>query len=144
MNARSGGCMCGGVRFEVDQPLLGALYCHCKRCQRRTGTAFSTTAATVPGSFRIIQGADLVASWRPTDGWEKFYCRRCGSALYTTDPEQPERLSVRLGGFDGDPGVRASAHQYIDYAAVWAPVPADGLPRFPERLPAGVRPPRSS
>src|SRR6266542_476660 len=92
-----GGCMCERVRFEIAEPLLGALYCHCKRCQRRTGSAFSVTAATAPGSFKIVQGAELVGPWRPPDGWEKFFCTECGSQLYTTDPEQPERLSVRNG-----------------------------------------------
>jgi len=137
----TGACMCGRIRFEVAAPLVGALYCHCTRCQRRSGTAFSMTAATVPGSFRLVEGADLIASWRPPDGWEKFFCRECGSHLYTADPEQPERLSVRMGALESDPGIRSSAHQFTAYAAAWAPILDDGLPRFPERLPSGLRPP---
>jgi hypothetical protein len=35
---------------------------------------------------------------------------------------------------DGDPGIRPSAHQFVGYAAAWAPVPEDGLPRFDERI----------
>jgi hypothetical protein len=70
----TGSCMCGAVRFEVTAPLLGALYCHCRRCQHRTGTAFSVSNLTE------------------------------------------------------DPGVRPSVHQFVDYAAPWAPVPDDGLP----------------
>ena len=34
----TGRCNCGAVRFELTEPLLGASYCHCKRCQRRTGS----------------------------------------------------------------------------------------------------------
>ena len=60
--------MCGGVRFEVSEPLLGALFCHCKRCQRRTGTGVSTTALTAPGSYRTVSGQDLVRTWDPGDG----------------------------------------------------------------------------
>jgi len=37
----TGGCLCGAVRFEVDRPPVSASYCHCTRCQRRTGTAAS-------------------------------------------------------------------------------------------------------
>jgi hypothetical protein len=139
----TGTCMCGRVRFEVATPLVGALYCHCTRCQRRSGTAFSMTAATVPGSFRLVEGADLIASWRPPDGWEKFFCRDCGSHLYTSDPEHPERLSVRMGALESDPGIRPSAHQFTANAAAWEPILDDRLPRFPERLPSGVRPPSS-
>ncbi|HSI30089.1 MAG TPA: GFA family protein [Miltoncostaeaceae bacterium] len=40
------------MRIEVTTPLLGAVYCHCTRCQRRAGSAFSLTALTAPGSFR--------------------------------------------------------------------------------------------
>jgi hypothetical protein len=135
----TGGCMCGGVRFEVSEPLLGALYCHCKRCQRRTGSAFSVSALTAPGSLRIIQGRELVRSWAPGDGWIKSFCGECGSQVYTTHPDNPELISVRMGALDDDPGVRPSAHQFTDYAAPWEPIPDDGLPRFPERLPAMER-----
>ena len=40
---------------------------------------------------------------------------------------------MRLGAFDGDPGVRPRAHQFVAYAAPWEPIPDDGLPRFPEQ-----------
>ena len=134
----AGGCMCQAVRFEVSEPLLGALYCHCKRCQRRTGSAFSVSALTVPDSFRITQGEELVRSWRPPgDGWVKSFCGDCGSQLFTTHRDNAELVSVRMGALDGDPGIRPSAHQFVNYAAAWDPIPDDGLPRFPERLPAG-------
>jgi len=131
----TGGCMCGAVRFEVSEPLLGALYCHCKRCQRRTGSAFSASALTTPGSLEVTEGSEQVRSWDPGDGWIKSFCARCGSQLYTTNPDDPEQISVRLGAVDGEPGVRPSAHQFVAYAAVWEPIPDDGLPRFPERMP---------
>jgi hypothetical protein len=128
--------MCGAVRFRVSEPLLGALYCHCKRCQRRTGSAFSVSGLTAPRSFAISEGEELVRSWDPGDGWIKSFCSECGSQLYTTDPDDPELISVRLGAIDGDPGVRPSAHQFTDYASPWGPIPDDGLPRFAERRPS--------
>lgn len=130
----SGGCMCGGVRFEVHEPLLGALYCHCKRCQRRTGSAFSLSALVAPGSYRIVGGEELIRSWRsPEGGWIKRFCGQCGSQLCAVNPEDPEMIAVRMGSFDEDPGVRPGAHQFTDYAAPWAPIADDGLPRFGER-----------
>ena len=53
----TGGCMCGAVRFEIDRPLLSAGYCHCTRCQRRTGTAASCSGRTEPGSLRVTDGS---------------------------------------------------------------------------------------
>src|SRR5919202_1918202 len=131
----TGGCMCGGVRFELTEPPLSAGYCHCTRCQRRTGTAASASARVAPGSLRITAGEELVRAWRPDDGFAKEFCGECGSALWSRHPEDPEIIAVRLGAFDGDPGVRPQYHQYVAYAAAWEPIPDDGLPRFPERRP---------
>ncbi|HEY2258386.1 MAG TPA: GFA family protein [Solirubrobacteraceae bacterium] len=135
----TGGCMCEKVRFTVSRPLLGALYCHCKRCQRRTGTAFSVSAIAEPGSLRVTRGRGEVRAWDPGDGgWIKSFCGSCGSQLYTTHPHDPDLVAIRVGALDGDPGVRPSAHQFTSYAAVWNPVPDDGLPRFAERLTRGA------
>jgi hypothetical protein len=131
----TGGCLCGGVRFEVTEPLVSAGYCHCTRCQRRTGSAASATAWTVPGSLRITQGEDLVRAYQPPDGFAKDFCGNCGGALWSRNPHDPTRLGVRLGAFDGDPGVRPSIRQYVAYAATWEPIPDDGLPRYAERRP---------
>jgi hypothetical protein len=134
--ALGGGCGCGAVRFEVTEPLVSARYCHCTRCQRRSGTAASATAAIVPGSFRVLQGEDRLRVWKPEGGHEKWFCGDCGSALFTRNRDDPSQIGVRLGGFDSDPGVRPSMRQFVTYAALWEPIPDDGLPRYPERRPS--------
>jgi hypothetical protein len=123
------------VRFEIDAPLLGAAYCHCGRCQRRSGTAMQASARVRAGSLRLLRGEDLLAGWYAGDGLEKAFCSECGSALFARDYDSGEIVIVRLGAIDGDPGVRPSAHQFVAYAAAWAQIPDDGLPRFDERLP---------
>jgi hypothetical protein len=140
----TGRCMCGAVSFRVSEPLVGAAYCHCKRCQRRTGTAFSVSGLTQPGSFSITEGEELVRSWDPGDGgWVKSFCSRCGGQLFTVNPENTDLLSVRMGALDEDPGIRPGLHQFTDYAAPWEPIPDDGLPRFPERMTwTGDQPPQ--
>jgi hypothetical protein len=134
----TGGCLCGGVRFEIDEPLHGASYCHCTRCQRRTGTAAAASARVVPGSLRIVRGEELVRSYRPPDGFAKEFCSVCGSHLWSRNPEDPDALGVRLGSIDGDPGVRPAHRQYVAYAASWEAIPDDGLPRFPAARPVGA------
>ena len=130
----TGGCLCGGVRFEIDEAPESASYCHCTRCQRRTGTAASAQARVPAGALRVVQGEQLVREWAPPDGWPKCFCSACGSALWSHDP-QGTVLGVRLGAFDSDPGVRPAYRQYVAYAAAWEEIPDDGLPRFPERRP---------
>ena len=135
----TGGCLCGGVRYEVTEPFLSASYCHCTRCQRRTGTAASAQARTAPGALRILQGADLVREWVPPDeGWPKCFCSACGSALWSRSRDDPSVFSVRLGTVDGDPGIRPEYRQFVAYAARWEEIPDDGLPRYPEGRPPGT------
>jgi hypothetical protein len=126
----TGGCLCGGVRYEVAEPFVSSGYCHCTRCQRRTGTAAAASGRVAPGSLRVTQGEELVSCWDPDDGgWLKCFCSRCGGALWS---RQGDELSVRLGTVDGDPGIRPAYRQFVAYAAAWEPIPDDGLPRYPE------------
>jgi hypothetical protein len=128
----TGGCLCGGVRFEIAEPLGSAGYCHCTRCQRRTGTAASPQARIAPGSLRLVAGEELVRLFEPPDGFAKAFCSRCGSALWSRSPEDHDVISVRLGAFDSDPGVRPGYRQFVANAAPWEPLPDDGLTRYPE------------
>ena len=132
----TGGCLCGGVRYEIDTALVSASYCHCTRCQRRTGTAGSAQARVAPGSFRVVAGSELVQAWVPSGpGWPKCFCGACGSALWSRSPTEDDVVSVRLGTFDADPGIRPQWHQFVAYAASWEALPDDGLPRYDERPP---------
>jgi hypothetical protein len=132
----TGGCLCGAVRFEVDDAPTFASYCHCRRCQRRTGTASSASARLVPGSLRIVSGEEAIRAFVPPDGFHKVFCSLCGAHLWSRHPADPSIVSVRMGAFDEDPGVRPSHRQYVAYAAAWEPIPDDGLPRYPEARPA--------
>ena len=131
----TGHCMCGGVRFEVTEEPLSAGYCHCTRCQRRTGTAASAQARLAPGSFRLLAGEELVREYAPEDGWPKCFCSACGSALWSKYPDTGEVGSVRLGLFDPGHGIRPQWHAFVDYACEWESIPDDGLERYPEGKP---------
>jgi hypothetical protein len=89
----------------------------------------------VPGSHRITAGEELVRVYEPEDGFPKAFCSACGSALWSRSPDDPEIVSVRLGAFDRDPGIRPSWRAFVAYAAPWEPIPDDGLPRYPEARP---------
>jgi hypothetical protein len=131
----TGSCNCGAVRFEVNAPPVSSVYCHCTRCQRRTGTGASANARVQPGSFEVVKGEDRLRAWKPESGAEKWFCGDCGSALFTRSPGDPDQVGVRLGALDCDPGIRPEARQYVAYAAPWEEIPEDGLPRYPESRP---------
>jgi hypothetical protein len=123
------------VRFEVTEPLESASWCHCTRCRRRTGSSASPNARVAPGSLRIVSGEALVRCYQPPDGFAKCFCSECGSHLWSRSPDDPDVISIRLGAFDDDPGIRPMWHQFVAYAAPWDPIPDDGLPRYDEGRP---------
>jgi hypothetical protein len=131
----TGGCGCGAVRFEISEPFASANYCHCTRCQRRTGTAASANGRTAPGSFELLSGGEHLRSWAPEGGAEKVFCGLCGSAVFSRGAGDPPAIGVRLGSLDADPGIHPQWRQYVAYAASWEEIPDDGLPRHPEGRP---------
>jgi hypothetical protein len=122
------------VRFEVRGPFTRALYCHCRRCQRRTGTAASAAARLDRADFGILSGAELIRSWEPADGMPKAFCAECGSHLLAGSLDG-DFLAIRLGALDDDPGIRPEYRQWVSSAAPWEPIPDDGLPRYDEAAP---------
>jgi hypothetical protein len=128
----TGRCLCGRIQFAVSAPLLDAEYCHCRRCQRRTGAAASASAEAKPGSFRVTAGQQVLRAFKPEGRWHDYFCGECGSLLYCQSADDPQRVCVSLGAFDADPGVHPEFHQYVAYAAPWDTLPDDGLPRYDE------------
>ena len=116
--------------------MANAGYCHCTRCQKRTGSAVSAQARIDGRGFRWLQGEELVKTWRHADGgFEKGFCTECGAHLFSRNPDNPDQMTIRMSAFDEDPGVRPSWRAYVAYAAPWEPIPDDGIERFDEGTP---------
>jgi hypothetical protein len=125
-----GSCGCGGVRFEVDPPFIRASYCHCTRCQKHSGADGEAQLRVPPDQLRVLAGEELLGVWEPPDGGgKKVFCTRCGSSLFGSKWPDGEVVSIRLGAFDEDPGIRPQFRSYVGSARAWMPVPDDGLPR---------------
>ena len=136
----TGGCLCGAVRYEVDGPFLRAGHCHCSRCRKHSGAAVSTQARVAREQFRLLRGAELVRVYGKGQGAVKAFCSVCGSSLFGgTWPDGPQ-VSIRLGAFDGDPGIRPQFHTYVGSRAPWDEI-TDALPRFDEAWTADPEPP---
>ncbi len=126
----AGGCLCGGVRFEVTGPFLRAGHCHCSRCRKHSGTAVCTQVRVARAGFRLTAGADLVKTYKPGVGASKAFCVVCGSSLFGGDWPDGEEVSIRMGAFDGDPGIRPQYHTFVASKAPWDTI-TDDLPRHP-------------
>jgi hypothetical protein len=129
----TGRCLCGRVRFELTERPSVWGYCHCNRCQRRTGAAASPNAAIDASWLRILSGEEVIRAYRPPDGFDKLFCSECGSGLFSRNPQDPSVMGVRLGVLDEPPDGPPSWRQHVGSAASWEPIPDDGLPRFEGR-----------
>ena len=128
----SGSCLCGGIQFEADTvPLITA--CHCSKCRKAHGTAFSTFASVPSSDFRFIRGEDLIVSFESSPGIRRDFCRVCGSRAPGRAPHG-ETWGVPAGLLDDDPGVRLALHIFVGSKAPWWEI-RDDLPRFEEGVP---------
>jgi hypothetical protein len=126
-----GSCLCGGVCFEVDPPFIRASHCHCDRCRKHSGTAVCTQARVRKEQFRLLQGEELIKVYGKGQGAVKAFCVNCGSSLFGGDWPDGPQVSIRMGAFDDDPGIRPQFHTYVDCRAPWDEI-TDGLPQYRE------------
>ncbi len=128
-----GSCLCGGVRYEVQGDLTGALHCHCGMCRKAQGAAFRSRARVRTADFRWVSGEALVTWYQSSPGTHRGFCRVCGSPIVSRFDNHPDQLGLPLGAVDGDPGVRPGLHVFVGSKAPWFEI-TDDLPQH-ETLP---------
>lgn len=134
----TGGCLCGGVRYEVTPPVPFAAHCHCSRCRKWGGANCTAHMVMQHEHFRLVRGAELLRTYRTPNLAPRVFCTVCGSSLFTTSPTQPERplMVVHMGTLDADPGVRPMLHEFVESMAPWDAI-TDDLPQMQEEPSAG-------
>ena len=130
----TGGCLCGGVRYQIHGRFLRAGHCHCSRCRRHSGAAMGTQGRVRREDFELISGGELVRVYRPAGGMVKAFCSVCGSSLFGGEWPEGSEISIRLGTIDGDPGIRPQYHCFVGSKAVWDEI-TDDLPQYEGPLP---------
>ena len=79
---RSGGCLCGAVRYDVSAPALSVVACHCRDCQRQAGSAFSIIAVFPRDAVHFSGTPALYRGHGDSGGAvERNFCGACGSPL---------------------------------------------------------------
>jgi hypothetical protein len=113
--ARTGGCLCGAVRYEVRGPLRDVL-------------VSASTAANKPDLIITDQrGLRWIDSPHSEARARRGFCAECGSSLFW-DPPGRETISISAGTLDDDDGLRVVSHWYVSQAGAYYDIPADGLP----------------
>ncbi len=119
-------CLCGSVTWCIAGPFEYMSHCHCSRCRKTHGSAFSTYVAGPADSFTLNGGAHVVR-WQSSPDFVRNFCARCGSVV----PGDPFHglMFVPAGNFLDDPGARPAAHIFVSSKAPWYEIP-DALPQF--------------
>ncbi|MBA3922769.1 MAG: GFA family protein [Nostocaceae cyanobacterium] len=125
----TGGCMCGAIRYECSAEPISMGICHCRDCQRATGSAFAAalimlrSAVTITGEVKYhgVTGdsGNLV---------KRGFCPHCGSRLFGT-PANPDLISIQAGSLDDPSWFKPQAEIYTGSAQPWDYMNPD-LPKF--------------
>ena len=121
-----GGCACGKVRFTARIDSDEAYLCHCRMCQRATGS--------VSIAFKNLQKADM--NWESEPDWyesspiaNRPYCRKCGTSLGFQFKEGPN-LDLTVAAFDDPSRFRPTSH-FGSESLHRAWINTEGLPEHP-------------
>jgi hypothetical protein len=104
----SGGCLCGGVRYEVNGPLRDVLVCHCARCRRTHGHVAAYTRCADSDLVLLAAGG---LCWYHADGRARGFCGGCGASLFWRR-DGAQQTSIAAGTLDPPTGLRTIAHIY--------------------------------
>ena len=122
---QTGGCLCGGVRYEARGPLRDVVNCHCGRC-RRTHDHFGAYTEAASEDLALLEDRGL--RWYVADGRERGFCRECGASLFWRRAGTG-RTSIAAGTLDEPTGLRTVADAFVDSRGDYYQL-ADELPRF--------------
>jgi len=128
-----GGCACGAVRYRLASAPMFVHCCHCRDCQRQTGSAFVLNALIETGRIALLAG-DPSPFAMPTDSGRPhdiYRCSACGTALWSDYGGRPALRFVRVGTLDDAAALPPDVHIYTRSKLPWVVLP-DGVPAFDE------------
>jgi len=125
----SGECLCGAVRYEVEDAFEYALNCHCSRCRKATGSAFKSFGGIERDRLRVVQGQENLMTFGD-EGGHDARCKQCGSLMYSLVREG-QYFHVTLGTLTDEPTIRPTSHIFVGSKAPWFTI-TDELPQHEE------------
>ena len=137
-----GSCLCGRVRFEIARAVGPFELCHCGRCRKASGSAFSATVGVRRDDFHLTSGRELIQAYEApvrerAPGYRTYFCGRCGSPVPNPSPETAW-FEVPAGALDDDPQLRPDRHIFVEMKSAWFSI-ADRLPQLDRAALARLR-----
>ena len=117
----TGGCMCGAVRYECTAEPLVTVNCHCRDCQRSSGSPFASVLLVPQAAVKItgdVKWFDVKADSGNTAS--RGFCPNCGSPLFGKPSGMPVALlGIRAVSLDDASWCRPSMDMYTESAQSW-------------------------
>lgn len=117
-----GGCLCGQIRYTcTSEPALTAV-CHCRNCQKQSGSTFSLLVAVPKGTIQVEGGDGLCTfSDRGESGQAvlRRFCGNCGSPLFSDVAAMPELEFIKAGTLDDASWLQPQAQFWCVSAQPW-------------------------
>jgi len=126
-----GGCACGAVRYRLTSKPMFVHCCHCRDCQRQTGSAFVLNALIETDRVTLLSGEPRPVAV-PTDSGrphEIFRCPTCQTAVWSDYGRRGVLRFVRVGTLDDAAALPPDVHIYTRSKLPWIALPA-GVPAF--------------
>src|SRR5262249_57935466 len=127
----TGGCMCGAVRYDCSAEPVMTGNCHCRDCQRATGTAY-VSVLFVPRNAVKITGEVKYYDVKGDSGniLSRGFCPTCGSRLFVKPVVMP-LMGITAGSLDDPSRHRPAMDIYTTSAQPWGYIDSE-LPTFPK------------
>jgi hypothetical protein len=128
MQSREGGCLCGAVRYRVRNAPFRTSVCHCKFCQRRTGSAFGVGVYFKKDDFELLRGELKSYEHRSDESgrWLRMeFCPECGTTVTWTLELFPDGRGVAGGSFDDSSWLQIERQTWTRSRQHWLPLAAD-------------------
>lgn len=122
-----GSCLCGEIIYEITR-IVGINYCHCRQCQKASGTAFATSAAVPREGFSIVEGEASLGAFESSPGKRRCFCKVCSSPLFS-ERQGSTMIYIRLGALDDIPSLTPEVHIHVSSKAPWYEI-HDDLPQL--------------
>lgn len=128
-----GGCNCGNIRYTIDAEPIIVAQCHCKNCQRQSGSAFSVNVVVPAASVSLTGDLRVYADSDTLSGkivYRKF-CATCGSPIISEQEESNGVLILKVGTLDDPSALAPAINVWTSTAMPWVAIP-EGKRSFPQ------------
>ena len=129
----TGGCLCGKLRYAINADPIFSAVCHCKTCQKQTGTAFRVVIA-VPRAAVSMEGSPKTYLRTGDSGQQVIsrFCPDCGSTVVIEPAALAGVAIIPAGTLDDTSWLKPAMEIYCDSAQPWVRLGGDERRRFPK------------